>query len=303
MDSDDTPTTIPFNEKFGPQIALTHDASPLDLFLLFFDDVVLKMLINGTNSYASDVIAEKERNGKLTPKSRWKNWRPVTMGEIKAVLAVTINMGVIYCPERKGYWKTSWKIYIPFFHDVLSRNRFEEIFWMLHLPEVTTPTHRIDKVKPFLHTLITTFQNVFYPGCEVSIDESMIGFKGRVSFLQYCPKKPTKWGLKVYVLADSETGYILNILPYTGGETRDTYLSHCNSDLSLYTQVVVALLGKYFDKDHHVYADCFYSSVNLVDELDKRKTGYTGTLVRIRELLPKVVRGKKFKLEKGEMKA
>ena len=104
----------------------------------------------------------------------------------------------------------------------------------------------------------------------------------------------------MYVLADSETGYTLSILPYTGDETRDTYLSHCNSDLLLYTQVVVALLDKYLDKGHHVYADHFYSSVNLVDELDKRKTGYTGILVRTRKLLPKVVRRKKFKLEKGE---
>ena len=99
----------------------------------------------------------------------------------------------------------------------------------------------------------------------------MIGFKGRVSFLHYCPKKPTKWGLKAYVLADSETEYILNILPYSGGETRDTYLSNCNTDLLLYTQVVVALLDKYLDKGHHVYADHFYSSVNLVDGFDKEK--------------------------------
>ena len=69
LDSDYTPTTTSFNEKFGPQIALTHDASPLDFFSLFFDDAILKMLIDGTNSYASDVITE-ERNGKLTPKSR-----------------------------------------------------------------------------------------------------------------------------------------------------------------------------------------------------------------------------------------
>ena len=93
------------------------------------------------------------------------------MGEIKAVLAVIINMGVIHFPEREGYWKTSWKVIFPF-HDVLSRNRFEEMFWMLHLPEVTTPTHSIDKVKRFLHTLITTFQSVFYPPCEVSINET-----------------------------------------------------------------------------------------------------------------------------------
>ena len=104
---------------------------------------------------------------------------------------------------------------------------------MMHLPEVTTLTHRINKVKPLLDTLVTTFQSVFYPGCEVSIDETMIGFKGRVSFPQYCPKKPTKWGLKAYILADSKTGYIVNILPYTGGETRETYLSHCSSDLPL----------------------------------------------------------------------
>ena len=99
----------------------------------------------------------------------------------------------------------------------------------------------------------------------------LIGFKSRGSFLQYCPKKPTKWGLNVYVLADSETGYILNKLPYTGGETRDTYLSQCNSELPLHTKVVVALFDKYLDKGHHVYADRYYSSVNLVDELDKRK--------------------------------
>ena len=64
-------------------LALTHDASPFDFFSLFFDDAVLKMVIDGTNSYASDVIAEKERNGKLTQRSRWKNWRPVTIDEVK----------------------------------------------------------------------------------------------------------------------------------------------------------------------------------------------------------------------------
>ena len=50
----------------------------------------------------------------------------------------------------------------------------------------------------------------------MSIDESMIGFKGRLSFLQYMPKKPTKWGMKAYVLADSKTGYTYSWRLYTG---------------------------------------------------------------------------------------
>ena len=42
------------------------------------------------------------------------------------------------------------------------------------------------------------------------MDETMIGFKGRLNFIQYMPEKPTKWGMKAYVLADSRTGYMYN---------------------------------------------------------------------------------------------
>ena len=86
---------------------MTPDATPLDFFSLFFDDVVLKMLIGGTNSFASDVIVEKDRNGKLTSNSRCRNWRLLTMGKTKVVLTIIINMGVLHCPEWAGYWKTS----------------------------------------------------------------------------------------------------------------------------------------------------------------------------------------------------
>ena len=115
--------------------------------------------------------------------------------------------------------------------------------------------------------------------------------------------KPTKWGLKAFVLADSITGYIVNIIPYTGQETKEIYLSQCNPDLPLYAQVVVALVDKYLGKQHHLYADRFYSSVPLVDELERQGTRYIGTLVKTRQQLPKVVRQSGFKLQKGESKA
>ena len=44
----------------------------------------------------------------------------------------------------------------------------------------------------------------------------MVSFKGRIWFIQYLPKKPNKWGLKAYVLADSKTGYTYNWSLYTG---------------------------------------------------------------------------------------
>ncbi|XP_041378758.1 piggyBac transposable element-derived protein 4-like [Gigantopelta aegis] len=104
-------------------------------------------------------------------------------------------------------------------------------------------------------------------------------------------------------LSHSATGFILNIIPYTGGETKDIYLSNCNPELPSLTQIVLALVENYLHKGHHIYADRLYSSVPLVDELERCNTGYTGTFVRTRQQLPSVVRGKSFKLNKGETKA
>ena len=95
---------------------------------------------------------------------------------------------------------------------------------MFHLPEPETLTHRLEKIEPLLNLLLATFQSVFYPRCDISMDECMVGFKGRVSFKQYCPLKPTKYDLKAFALCDSRTGYVLNIIPYTGRETRAIYL-------------------------------------------------------------------------------
>ena len=52
----------------------------------------------------------------------------------------------------------------------------------------------------------------------LSIDEMMIGTRCRISFLQYLPKKPIKWEIKVWVLSEAKTGYVLSAQVYTGSE-------------------------------------------------------------------------------------
>ena len=46
---------------------------------------------------------------------------------------------------------------------------------------------------------------------QCSVDEAMIPFKGRLAFKQYMKDKPTKWGIKVFVLADA-TNWIHKII-------------------------------------------------------------------------------------------
>ena len=44
----------------------------------------------------------------------------------------------------------------------------------------------------------------------------MVKNKGRYGFRQYIRDKPTKWGMKLWVLADSSTGYTYNFDVYLG---------------------------------------------------------------------------------------
>ena len=64
-------------------------------------------------------------------------------------------------------------------------------------------------LRPFMEPL-ANFQQSYTLSEEVCVDERMIGFKGRLNFIHYMPKKPTKWGMKAFVLADSCTGYMYN---------------------------------------------------------------------------------------------
>ncbi|KAK3785167.1 hypothetical protein RRG08_021965 [Elysia crispata] len=65
-----------------------------------------------------------------------------------------------------------------------------------------------------------TFRAHFQAQRELSVDEAMVGFKGRLSFKQYMPAKPTKWSIKVWTVSDARLGYCLGYDVYTGKGSR-----------------------------------------------------------------------------------
>ena len=103
----------------------------------------------------------------------------------------------------------------------MKRDQFSLILWFLHLNDSTIyikkgqPGHdALFKLHPFIQPLFQVFQSHYTLSSEVYVDERTIGLKGRLSFIQYMPTKPTEWDMKAYILADSKTGYLYL---YTGG--------------------------------------------------------------------------------------
>ena len=254
-----------------------------------------------THSYADERIATLVRLDKLPPRSRLRKWKAVTRLEIKGFLATVLNMGIIKLPDLEAYWKTSWICEIPFFRTLMPRNRFQDIFWMLHVshPDPSLPAKKIDKVKQLLQLLVPKFREHYYPSEKLAIDETMIGFRGRFGAKQYAPKKTVKWGIKSFNMADSSNGYLLDTIVYTGADTLDDAHPEFAS-LPQPAWVVLQLMRHYLDSNHHLYTDRYYSSIPLTQALASHRTSFTGTVMRNRVDLPDTIRAKSFSLKQGE---
>lgn len=93
----------------------------------------------------------------------------------------------------------------------MSRNTFQAINTYLHVvsveEELQNEGDALKKVQP-LHDHVKKTALKYYQALrELSVDERMIKSKDRSQFRQYFPNKPTKWGFKYWVIADT-TGYI-----------------------------------------------------------------------------------------------
>ncbi|OTF76387.1 hypothetical protein BLA29_002549 [Euroglyphus maynei] len=289
-ESDVCPYTINFDlhgKIPGPQVS-NKIVEPIDYFRLYFTDELINSIIKQSNNYAKDEIRKKQ----LSQNSTWHEWYDITKDEFSAFIAVILNMGLIQLPNIQEYWATAENSKIPFFSETFTRSRFMQIFWMLHLSKPTgknVPMRtRIQKVSNFLEYIDDKFRQYFIPYNSIAVDESVVKFKGRISFITYNPNKPTKWGIRIYALADSRTGYLFSILPYYGSLTSDNL---SRQDLPVSTRIPIHLFKKLLEKipdakGYHMFTDRYYTSILLAQELLKMNCHLTGTIQTNRKGVP-----------------
>ena len=100
------------------------------------------------------------------------------MVEIKAFIVLIIQMGLVRLSDIKDCWSTHVTLNL---RSIFACDHFLQIFWILHVGETPCNTKR-SKIQPFLDMIIPLFQCHLNPSRELSIDEAMIAFRGRVGF-------------------------------------------------------------------------------------------------------------------------
>ena len=177
------------------------------------------------------------------------------------------------------------------FNSLMARDRFLNLMSFFHvsnnsaqLPRDHPDFNPGNKVQPLADLIIANWQAHYTPGRELSVDEALVNFKGRVKFLQYIPSKPHKWGMKIWILAESKTGYVYNWSLYTGKAAKD------RAGRTATHKLVMDICDPVLDLGHHIYMDNFFTSPALFDELGSRGTGACGTLRLKRNGVPECVK-------------
>nr|CAH7766694.1 unnamed protein product [Callosobruchus chinensis] len=285
-------TEIP---EFNPdELSKLQGHEPINFYLLFIDDIIQNKLVEETNKYAEQKIIEAIAKESVTKHSLSNQWKPTDKEELLRFLALIIWMGLDKKPGLRDYWSTN----ILYKNDIskicgISRNRFEVLLHFFHISdnELCPAGDRLYKISPLVQLLNEKFQQVCTPKESLCIDETMVPFRGRLSFLQYIPGKRHKYGIKLFKLCIIE-GYTYSIKIY-GGKEQPT-------SKSLASRVVMELMHPLLNTGRTLYTDNFYTSVDLAHELNQNKTHLVGTLRSNRKHNPKAVVG--AKLKKGEMK-
>jgi hypothetical protein len=205
---------------------------------------------------------------------------------MKAYLGIFIVMSIMKVPSYTMAWSASRYFSIPGIADIMTKGRFEKLSKYFHVNSGPNPPRgqnghdKLHKIRPVLNAVNQKCMENYSPHRDQSIDEAMVAYKGRLSFRQYLPAKPTKFGIKVWMRADSKSGYCHEIQVYQGRDARGV------PEAGLGSRVVSDLTLSLRGNNHHIYVDNYFSSPKLFEDLLEHQVYACGTVRTNRKGLP-----------------
>lgn len=114
----------------------------------------------------------------------------------------------------------------------------------------------------------------------VTIDEQLLGFRGKCPFRQYIPSKPDKYGIKFWCCVDVNSYYIFDAFPYVGRQA-DEQRQRCVG-----ANVVLELMKPMYGSNRNVTIDNFFTTIQLAKELHSKELTLVGTLRKNKPEIP-----------------
>lgn len=270
------------------------EAKESDYFRSFLDGEMLSFIAEKTNNcyrWAS------QRINNISPRSKLRQWVDTTPRELMVFFALMLLMPLCKKHVLQHYWRKDPLIDTPVYRKYMARDRFLLLLSFLFYTdkEKRNNDDRIWEVREVLPMFLSRYKKYFYPFQKIVIDESLLLYKGRLVFKQFIPTKRHRFGIKLFILCDCDTGIVLDIIVYTGTDMDIPKVSK-NDPLGMSGAIVRKMLAPYMGKGHILYTDNWYTSPALCQFLHDNKTGSCGTARMNRKFMPKF-NGQKIRID------
>ena len=167
----------------------TTTASPLEYFQLFFSDDVFERICNNTNKFKKFRVEQK----KITsPDYKEQFWYDTNVNEMRAYFGLAVLFGLLNQPRYRNYWSKDPFLGNPSVQRVFSLKRYSKISEYLHVSDRELEKNRghqnydkLGKIRWLYEHLRLKFAELKYPEKVQVLDEQIMPFLGRISYLQY----------------------------------------------------------------------------------------------------------------------
>jgi len=196
--------------------------------------------------------------------SRFSNFQPTCSQEVQNFLGLCLLGSSLKFSVVRDMFSDNSLYYHPIVRHIMSGRRFEKLlrFFSVQYAGDNPLVGPMKKIYPVFDMLIQKFQSLYFPDENLSLDESLLLHRGRLTWRQYMKNKKAKYGIKFYELCTHD-GYVLNIDMYRGKNTSSTVIEPNLEGLSKVDNIDINLMKPYLNKGHSLYMDNFYNSVTL----------------------------------------
>ncbi|XP_046681546.1 uncharacterized protein LOC124368317 [Homalodisca vitripennis] len=176
---------------------------------------------------------------------------------------------------------------------VMNSERFEFILNCLRFDDRETRLERqrgdpFAPIRELWDDFVLNCKTKYRPGSYVTVDEQLLGFRGKCPFRMYIPNKPSKYGIKIVMACDTTTKYMINGIPYVGKKTQ-------TGGQPLAEFFVKEITRPIHGTNRSVTMDNWFTSVSLAEDLlrDPYNLTLVGTIRANRKGVPSELMNKK----------
>jgi hypothetical protein len=257
-------------QRIGLQCSPIDVNTPIRAWREIFKNTLLDKIVRYTNKY-----------GLLHS----KQWKDISKKDLESFFAVLFISGIQKRKDKPSNWFSNNQLLEnALVKKIMSGRNFFNILRYLHCCPVANqdhsaddydPAYKIDEVRDYLEA---RYIRLFVPGQQLSLDETLIRAFGRIKFKVRIVTKAAGYGIKIYVITDATTAFVLWVVIDT---SKTTYYVDQDSqaDRLKTVQIVNCLVEPFVGSHQTIYVDRFYTSLDLLKLLAEKNLYITGTML------------------------